>query len=172
MAAAPELAEMIGPQWKRPSGRVSFKLILISATCIPCLLWQVVHNPRTRSLQPILYASPKPALTSLWLADANRIVTEEYVLIPGDLRESELIVRELQQTGFRPDVPTLILAECVLVYMPPEDSQALVSKLGSLCSTAAFVIYEQVNICLALGAWHFHAETLTCRHQSTASDLQ
>ena len=83
-------------------------------------------------------------------------MTEEYVLLPGDLRESELIVREVQQTGLKPDVPTLILAECVLVYMPPEDSQALVSKLGSLCSPAAFVIYEQVKFCLAQGIRHFH----------------
>ena len=77
-------------------------------------------------------------------ADSNSIVTEDYVLLPGDLRETELVLEELQRSGFEADVPTLIMAECVLVYMPPGDSQALISELGKLCSTAAFVIYEQV----------------------------
>lgn len=77
-------------------------------------------------------------------AESNRIVTEEYTLLPGDLRDTEVVLEELQKSGFKADVPCLILAECVLVYMPPEDSQALVNKLGALLPTAAFVIYEQV----------------------------
>ena len=79
------------------------------------------------------------------VADADRIVTEEYTLLPGDLREVGLLLEDLQKSGFRADTPTLILAECVLVYMPPEDSQAVLSRLGALCPTAAFVIYEQVG---------------------------
>ena len=38
------------------------------------------------------------------------------------------------------------LAECVLVYMDPQDSTALVKWLGGYLSTAEFVTYEQVPV--------------------------
>ena len=54
---------------------------------------------------------------------------------------------QLQQAGLRPQDPTLVLAECVLVYMEPQHSAALVAALGQLLSTAALVIYEQARVC-------------------------
>jgi hypothetical protein len=38
-----------------------------------------------------------------------------------------------------------VLAECVLVYMEPEDSASVVRWLGQWLPTAAFVVYEQVR---------------------------
>ncbi len=40
--------------------------------------------------------------------------------------------------------PTLILSECVLVYMEPTHSSDLVRMLGQTFSDAAIVVYEQV----------------------------
>ena len=51
----------------------------------------------------------------------------------------------LQKAGMDPALPTFVLAECVLVYMEPAESAALVSCLGALLSTAVFVLYEQAS---------------------------
>ena len=72
------------------------------------------------------------------------MLTQQYALLPADLREVADLEAALKEAGFRPDLMTLVIAECVLVYMPPEDSQRLVSRLGELLPTAAFVVYEQV----------------------------
>ncbi|KAI1896018.1 hypothetical protein AGOR_G00090480 [Albula goreensis] len=44
------------------------------------------------------------------------------------------------------DLPTLFMAECVLVYMTPEQSSKLVRWVADTFPTAMFVNYEQVNM--------------------------
>ncbi|KAM7535491.1 hypothetical protein Aperf_G00000102126 [Anoplocephala perfoliata] len=44
------------------------------------------------------------------------------------------------------DLPTLFLAECVLVYIPTKSTNALLSTLSSNFSQAALLNYEQVNM--------------------------
>lgn len=78
-------------------------------------------------------------------AEAEKLVTDDYVVLPGDLREADVVWDQLKAAGLESSLPTLIIAECVLVYMPPEDSANLINKLGSNLSTAAFLVYEQVN---------------------------
>ena len=90
-------------------------------------------------------ARPALVMAKSHSVGAERIVTDEYILLPGDLREADTVTEDLKKCGLRSSIPTLILAECVLVYMPPEDSQALVSKLGAWLPSAAFLVYEQVR---------------------------
>ena len=78
-------------------------------------------------------------------ADEGRIVSEAYCLLPGDLRDTAACQAALEGDGFNLARPTYILAECVLVYMEPEDSAAVVRWLGHWLATAAFVVYEQVS---------------------------
>lgn len=40
--------------------------------------------------------------------------------------------------------PTLVVAECVLVYLDAAESAAVVAALGELLPNAVFVVYEQV----------------------------
>lgn len=40
--------------------------------------------------------------------------------------------------------PTLVLAECVLVYLDAAEAAAVVAALGSLLPNAVFAVYEQV----------------------------
>ena len=53
-------------------------------------------------------------------------------------------VAAVERAGLQYDVPTYVLSECVLVYMEPSDSAAVVRWLGERFTTAALVVYEQV----------------------------
>jgi O-methyltransferase involved in polyketide biosynthesis len=65
--------------------------------------------------------------------------SSQYHLLPVDLRESpERSLSTLIQSHaesvtpiLRVDVPTLFLAECVLVYMAPEESSAVLQWFSS-----------------------------------------
>lgn len=41
-------------------------------------------------------------------------------------------------------LPTFIIAECVLIYVDPESSRAIVGWASRTFSTAIFFLYEQV----------------------------
>ena len=42
--------------------------------------------------------------------------------------------------------PTLVVAECVLVYMEALEAQALVSALAEMLPSAVFAVYEQAPL--------------------------
>jgi O-methyltransferase involved in polyketide biosynthesis len=50
-------------------------------------------------------------------AGKGRILSQPYSLLPADLRDLDVLRGELAAAGFDAAVPTLVLAECVLVYM-------------------------------------------------------
>ena len=68
-----------------------------------------------------------------------------YRLLPVDLNDVAQLERALAQAGWTPAQPTLVLAECVLVYMVPEASRALVDFFGKACTRAVLVAYEMVG---------------------------
>ena len=72
-------------------------------------------------------------------------MSEAYSLLPADLRDVAALQTALEAAGFRADAPTYVLAECVLVYMEPLESAALVRWLGSYLASAVFLTYEQVG---------------------------
>ena len=80
----------------------------------------------------------------LVLLGEGRILSERYTLLPVDLRDLGALQSLLHSAGFQPNVPTFVLAECVLVYMEPQESAALVKHLGQQLSSAVCVVYEQV----------------------------
>ncbi|RKP06383.1 S-adenosyl-L-methionine-dependent methyltransferase [Thamnocephalis sphaerospora] len=71
------------------------------------------------------------------------LYADDYCLLAGDLRhfEQELVPR-LEQHGFDREQPTLFLAECVLVYMLPQDADRVLRWTSTHCPTAGFIIYE------------------------------
>lgn len=76
-------------------------------------------------------------------------MSEAYCLLPGDLREPERVAAALTRAGFDPRLPTYVLAECVLVYMEPAESAAVVRWLSGFLTSAACMVYEQVP-CVSL----------------------
>ncbi len=79
------------------------------------------------------------------LAEGGRVVSPRYCLLPADLRDVEALAAALEGAGFDPSLPTFVLSECVLVYMEPQHSAAVVRWLGATLRCAAMAIYEQVR---------------------------
>ena len=70
-----------------------------------------------------------------------------YHLVGGDLRKfDELETKLINECRLDFNLPTLILTECVLVYLPPEKTTHLLSWVGSKFRTSFCVNYEQVNL--------------------------
>ena len=99
----------------------------------------------THALPSHTLASRIQARSHRGAAGGSRVHTDRYCLLPGDLREAAAVLAALQQAGLDASAPTLVLAECVLVYMEPEHSRSLLAALGALLATAAIVTYEQAR---------------------------
>lgn len=70
-----------------------------------------------------------------------------YNLISCDLRQLNTeLNQKLVQCGVDFSLPTIIIAECVLVYMTKEDSMKLLKYFSQLFSQCSFINYEQVNL--------------------------
>jgi len=70
-----------------------------------------------------------------------------YHLVGGDLRKwNELEPKLIDDCGLDFNLPTLILTECVLVYLPPEKTTNLLSWFTSKFTSSFVVNYEQVNL--------------------------
>jgi tRNA wybutosine-synthesizing protein 4 len=65
--------------------------------------------------------------------------------ISGDLREAKKIVDKLLKAGIEATAPTLIITECVLVYLEKDESERLSVELSSLLSEAAWVTYDMIS---------------------------
>ena len=70
----------------------------------------------------------------------------EYALAGADLRDLDAVQAAAFEGG-RLDarLPTLVLSECVLIYLPPDRSDALVAWAARAFSCAAMVVYEQIR---------------------------
>ena len=76
----------------------------------------------------------------------DEIQSKGYCLMAGDLRDMDSLgERLLVAGGLDRSLPTMFLAECVLVYMEPEKSRKVIEWAGSTFSTALFLNYEPVR---------------------------
>lgn len=48
------------------------------------------------------------------------MVADRYCLLPADLRDIAQLAAALEAAGLDPEAPTLVLSECVLVYLQPQ----------------------------------------------------
>jgi tRNA wybutosine-synthesizing protein 4 len=68
-----------------------------------------------------------------------------YRLVTADLRDVAALSSCLAKAGLDPALPTLLLSECVLVYLEPEDSCAIIAWAARTLLRSAFVTYEQIR---------------------------
>lgn len=69
-----------------------------------------------------------------------------YHLIGIDLRHISELANKLTQAEVDFNIPTLFLAECVLVYVDTSAASTLLKWLAGKFSNSVFVNYEQVNM--------------------------
>lgn len=93
---------------------------------------------------PSVVSKKQAAISRSVLLEAE-LEKDYYRLIAGDLADAEGVVRLLSENGVDFDLPTLFIAECVLVYLPNEKSAALFSALAAKFNAAIFVNYEMIN---------------------------
>ncbi|VDN06331.1 unnamed protein product [Thelazia callipaeda] len=79
-------------------------------------------------------------------AEHSDLHAGDYHLIGADLRQLNEFKGKLERCSLDSDIPTLCIAECVLVYMGMDESHALLSALITWFKTIFFLNYEQVNI--------------------------
>lgn len=68
-----------------------------------------------------------------------------YHLAAADVRQPAELEAALSAAGWEPAAPTLVLAECCLVYLPAPASAALLAWFASRSRCAAFLAYEQIR---------------------------
>lgn len=67
-------------------------------------------------------------------------------MVSADIRELKQLDAKIQSCRIDKNLPTVFVAECVLVYMDTEYSDRLLKWINSKFYTSAFINYEQVNM--------------------------
>ncbi|KAF7638857.1 Leucine carboxyl methyltransferase 1 [Meloidogyne graminicola] len=70
----------------------------------------------------------------------------DYHLLGADLRQIREFIQKLETAKLDNSLPTLIIAECLFVYMDQQHSQNIIEELAKYFKTIAFINYEQVNM--------------------------
>ncbi|KAJ2169886.1 carboxy methyl transferase for protein phosphatase 2A [Coemansia sp. RSA 560] len=75
----------------------------------------------------------------------SELHSAEYSLLGGDLRQFESqVVPKLMARGFDSSEPTLFLSECVLIYLDPQHSDAILNWITANVAHAGILTYEQI----------------------------
>nr|3O7W_A Chain A, Leucine carboxyl methyltransferase 1 [Homo sapiens] len=77
--------------------------------------------------------------------DGHILDSKRYAVIGADLRDLSELEEKLKKCNMNTQLPTLLIAECVLVYMTPEQSANLLKWAANSFERAMFINYEQVN---------------------------
>ncbi|XP_009695135.1 PREDICTED: leucine carboxyl methyltransferase 1, partial [Cariama cristata] len=78
--------------------------------------------------------------------NSHSLDSSRYSIVGADLRFSSDLEEKLKKHNLDIDLPTLLVAECVLVYMTPQQSANLLKWAASTFPVAMFINYEQVNM--------------------------
>ncbi|KAM6556205.1 hypothetical protein CsatB_003224 [Cannabis sativa] len=77
--------------------------------------------------------------------EKGEVVSDNYKLLPVDLRDVNKLDDIIVLADMDPSLPTFIIAECVLIYLDPDSSSAVVGWASKTFSTAIFFLYEQIH---------------------------
>ncbi|KAL0983949.1 hypothetical protein UPYG_G00135090 [Umbra pygmaea] len=110
----------------------------------PMIVARKIHNIKTKQQlsKPLIETHSTDSL----LLDGHCLDSDRYCIIGTDLRDIPVLDEKLKKFHLSPELPTLFLAECVLVYMTPDQSSKLVNWASDTFHTAMFINYEQVNM--------------------------
>ncbi|KAK1344486.1 hypothetical protein QTO34_013183 [Cnephaeus nilssonii] len=118
----------------------------------PLIVTRKVHSIKSRPLlsKPILELHSEDTLQSgkyppRWCY-GHMLDSKRYAIIGADLRDLATLEEKLKKCNMNTQLPTLLVTECVLVYMTPEQSANLIKWAANSFETAMFISYEQVNM--------------------------
>lgn len=103
-------------------------------------------SPTAAAAAAPVAAAPTPAPGVFGSSGAGASISGPgYRLVTADLRDIASMQAALRGAGLDPTAPTLLLSECVLVYLEPEDSCAIIAWAAQALERAVFVTYEQIR---------------------------
>lgn len=102
----------------------------------------------TEDSEPGLFKLPTSTVSSslISIQPGKDLITPLYSLVSVDLRNLSDLDRKLDECKIDRSLPTLFLAECVLVYMSIEHSSTLLNHLTTNFERCSFLNYEMVNL--------------------------
>ncbi|KAJ7984714.1 hypothetical protein DPEC_G00357620 [Dallia pectoralis] len=110
----------------------------------PMIVARKIHNIKTKP--PLSKPLIETHSTDSLLLDGHCLDSDRFCIIGTDLRDIQGLDEKLRKFHLNPELPTIFLSECVLVYMTPDQSSKLVNWASDTFHTAMFVNYEQVNM--------------------------
>ncbi|KAM9599094.1 leucine carboxyl methyltransferase 1 isoform 2-T2 [Morphnus guianensis] len=110
----------------------------------PMIVARKIHNIKSKPplSKPIMESHSGDSL----LIDSHSLDSSRYSIVGADLRFSSDLEEKLKKHNLDIHLPTLLVAECVLVYMTPQQSANLLKWAASTFPVAMFINYEQVNM--------------------------
>nr|XP_020660498.1 leucine carboxyl methyltransferase 1 isoform X2 [Pogona vitticeps] len=107
----------------------------------PTIVTRKIHNIKSKPplSKPITETHSGESL----LIDAHSLDSSRYAIIGADLRDLPKLEENLKKCNLDAQLPTLLVAECVLIYMTPEHSAHLLKWVAGMFPTAMFINYEQ-----------------------------
>ncbi|KAK5622967.1 Leucine carboxyl methyltransferase 1 [Crenichthys baileyi] len=110
----------------------------------PTVVARKIHSIKTKPplSKPIIDVHSTDSL----LLESHVLDSDRYCILGADLRDISSLDEKLKKFQLNPELPTLLLSECVLVYMTPSQSSNLVHWAAETFHTAMFINYEQVNM--------------------------
>jgi O-methyltransferase involved in polyketide biosynthesis len=104
---------------------------------------------KKQSVWPLLDASTQEDLIApeLGTLGTRELRTPHCRYVSADMRIVQEMAAELQKAGFRSDLPTIFLSECVLVYMQSLHGDSIIDWAARAVPDApsAMIVYEQFN---------------------------
>ncbi|XP_013924407.1 PREDICTED: leucine carboxyl methyltransferase 1 isoform X3 [Thamnophis sirtalis] len=110
----------------------------------PSIVSRKIHY--IKSKPPLSKPIMESHLGETVLIDAHSLDTSRYAIVGGDLRDLPKLEEQLKKCNMDPNLPTLLMTECVLIYMTMEHSIDLIKWVATTFRSAMFINYEQVNM--------------------------
>uniref|UniRef100_A0A673IWQ9 Leucine carboxyl methyltransferase 1 n=1 Tax=Sinocyclocheilus rhinocerous TaxID=307959 RepID=A0A673IWQ9_9TELE len=115
----------------------------------PMIVARKIHHIKTKP--PLSKPLIETHSTDSLLLDGHSLDSDRYCIIGADLRDLPALEEKLKKFQINPELPTLFLSECVLVYMTSEQSSKLVNWVADTFPTTMFINYEQKERFLSAG---------------------
>ncbi|XP_072968218.1 leucine carboxyl methyltransferase 1 homolog isoform X2 [Typha angustifolia] len=77
--------------------------------------------------------------------EKGEVISDHYKLFPVDIRDTPKLDSIIDLAQLDPLLPTFIIAECVLIYLDPNSTSAIVGWASKKFSAAVFFLYEQIH---------------------------